>query len=189
MIKILEKTIDIRANYALAHVVRAVLLIGETNTGRERLMEKLGMNEAPARTLLNNLERNKVVKPTTRGHILTKRGRKLLAYLKKNISGPKKIETGLTLSKYNIAYLARGKAIKIRHGLEQRDQAILMGADGLTTLIYNERLRMAGVKWKVPKELNNVFDYRKGDVLLIGSAKDERTAEFAALNASIQLLR
>ena len=64
-----------------------------------------------------------------------------------------------------------------------------MGADGLTTLVYNDHLRMAGVKWKVPEELNKIFDYRKGDVLLIGSAKDGRTAEFASLNAAIRLLR
>lgn len=190
MIKTLDKTIDIRANYALAHVVKAILLIGEADTGRERLMKSLGLNEAPARTLLNNLERNKLVKATPKGHIFTEGGRKLFAYLRSNISGPEKIaKTPMTLSRHNIAYLVRGKATKIRHGIEQRDQAILMGADGLTTLVYNGHLHMAGVKWKVPEELNKIFDYRKGDVLLIGSAKDGRTAEFASLNAAIGLLR
>ncbi len=189
MIRLLEKTIDVRANYALAHVVKAVLLIGEANAGREKLMGKLGLNEAPARTLLAGLEKNGFVKPGAKGHTLTEKGKKILAYLNKNISGPKKLaKTELTLSRHNIAYLVRKKAGRIRHGLEQRDQAILMGADGLTTLVYKNRLSMAGVRWNVPKDINGVFDYKNGDVLLIGSGKDAKVAEFAALNAAIRLL-
>ena len=139
--------IDKRSGYSMVHVAKAILLIGENPLGREKLINKLGLNEAPVRTLLTRLEASGYVTPTARGHVLTKKGKKIFSYLKGNITGPKKIDVNkIALSKHNVAYLVKKRANKIRFGMEQRDEAIFLGADGLTTLIYNNGLVMPAIR-------------------------------------------
>lgn len=180
--------IDKRAGYTSAHVAKAIMIL-ESPCGRERLMNELKLNEASARTMLNGLQKNKFVEPTKKGHVLTRKGKRFLEHLKKNIVGPIEVEkNGITMSKYNIAYLVKKKASKIKFGLEQRDQAILLGADGLTTLIYKNRLIMPGMRWRVPKRLENIFSLERNDVILIGSASDKRIADLAALNSAVALV-
>ncbi len=191
MFKIIDNSIDIRANYASVHVVKALLLIDKEKCGRERLMKELALNEASARTMLRNLEKNGLIKSSYRGRLLAPRGRKFIEALNKKVSGPAMVmKTGITMSDCNIAYLVKNAARKIRKGVEQRDQAILMGAQGLTTLLHRKKLFMPGLeKWKVPREISSMFELKEDDVILIGSAKNAVKADLAALNAAINLLR
>lgn len=180
--------IDSRSSYSTAHATKAIVLIGTDVIGRERLMKRLALNEASVRTLLKRLEQNNYVMPGSKGHGLTAKGKKLFAYITKNIEGPKPInDKDVAVSKYNVAYLVRGRRNKIKAGLEQRDQAIPLGADGLITLIYDNGLVMPGIKLRVP-QLGGLFSFRNGDVLLIGSAKTEILADLAALNSAVRLL-
>jgi len=180
--------IDKRSGYSIAHAVKTIMLIGQNHIGRERLMKRLALNEASARTLLRRLEKQGYVTPGTAGHELTEKGKRLFLYVSKNVSGPKIIvDKKIAVSKYNVAYLIRHKTGKIRHGIEQRDQAIPLGAEGLITLVYDNGLVMPGLKLRVP-QLNNLFEFKDGDVLLIGSAKTEVLADIAALNSAIRLL-
>lgn len=191
MLKVIDDSIDTRANYASVHVVKAMLLLGKRMQGRESLMKELMLNEASAKTLLKNLEKKALIKSGYTGSCLTKKGLGFVALFNEKISGPAEIAiTGITMSDYNIAYLVRNAAPRIKKGVEQRDQAILMGADGLTTLVYRKKLFMPGLeKWKIPPELKNIFALKENDIILIGSAKNQRKADLAALNAAINLLR
>lgn len=181
---------DIRAGYTSVHTVKAVLILGERQCGRNILMKELSLNEAPIKTMLNRMKENGLIEMSYRGSILTKKGRVIFTSLRRNISGPMKIgRNSATVSKYNIAYLVRNAASRIKKGIEQRDQAILMGADGLTTLVYKKKLFMPGLeKWSTPAEIKNAFDAKENDVILIGSAKKESIADFASLNAALSIL-
>jgi len=179
--------IDKRSGFHRAHVVKAILLL-EKPMGRKKLMKELNLNEASTRTLIKTLEKNKIIKPSTKGCLLTKKGKKMLKLLKRNIRGPYEVEkSDITISKYNIAYIVRNKSGKINKGIEQRDEAIKIGADGLTTLIYDKTLRVPGVGRSV-KWLSKKLDIKERDVVLIGSAKDKHTADLAALYNAYLLL-
>jgi len=181
--------IDKRSGYSLAHAMKTIMLLGESPIGREGLIKKLNLNEASVRTLLGKLEKNGFVKKSTKGRTLTDKGKKTLSFLKKNINGPVTMgRTKIAVSKYNIAYLVRNKSKKIKKGLEQRDQAILMGAEGLTTVTYDRSLCVPGPNWKVPCTVRDLFDLKRGDVILIGSANRKDVADLAALNAALLLL-
>jgi predicted transcriptional regulator len=180
--------IDKRSGYSLAHAVKTIMFLAEETIGRDRLIRKLNLNEASVRTLLNRLEESGFVKKSNRGKTLTVKGEKFSSFLKKNIIGPFDVcRTKVTVSKYNIAYIVRKKSRKIRKGVEQRDQAIMMGAEGLTTITYDGSLHIPGLDWKVPDNIKNLFNLEKDDVILIGSAKSKDLADLAALNAALLL--
>ncbi len=184
----LHFTIDSRSGYSIAHVAKAIMVIGKNPIGREKLMKKLSLNEASARTLLKRLEKSGYVAATAKGHGLTEKGKCLFARISRNIIGPKSISAdGVAVSRHNVAYLVKNKEKKIRFGVEQRDEAIRLGADGLITLIYSNGLVMPGIKWRVSNSISKLFDFNNGDVLLIGSAKTENIAELAALNSALRL--
>lgn len=183
-IRFVEK-FDRRSGYSEPQILKALLALEEP-IGREKLMKELALNEASARTMLNFLRRKGLLKPTKRGHEPTEKCRRILKFLKGNIKGPIALgKMPITVGEKNIAYIVKNRASKIRYGIEQRDQAIIMGAHGMTTIIKKGRILMPGMK----KSINLSIDMDDGDVLLIGSADDEKTAEFAALYAAYLLLR
>jgi hypothetical protein len=103
----------------------------------------------------------------------------------------------LTVGPHNVAVLIKNVADSVKYGLEQRDAAIRAGALGATTLIFrNDRLTMPGVSKDVFQNIQPIHDMlvaklkpEENDVILIGSAYDNRTAEFAAKTAAVKLLR
>jgi hypothetical protein len=85
----------------------------------------------------------------------------------------------------------------VKTGVEQRDAAIKVGALGATTLIFNRgKLRMPLADEDVsPKDskvhslLISELQPSDNDIVIIGSANDESTAEIGALAAVLETLR
>jgi len=176
---------DRRSGYSEPHILKTLLSI-EGPIGREKLIKVLGLNEASVRTMMNFLRRRGLLKSTKRGHEPTKKCKRILKFLKTNIRGPIILEKmPIAMGEKNIAYIVKNKASKIRYGIEQRDQAIIMGAHGMTTIVKKGKILMPGMK----KSIDLNIDMKDGDVLLIGSANTNRIAEFAALYAAYLLLR
>ncbi|MFC2143515.1 DUF4443 domain-containing protein [Candidatus Aenigmatarchaeota archaeon] len=184
--------IDKRSGYTKVHIIKAMLLMMDAPLGRNKLMKELYINEATARTLLRKLEKNSIVVTTSRGHKLTKKGITLSRKYNTKIKGPYFIKkSNITVSKYNVAFIVKKSSSKIKLGIEQRDKAIKMDADGLTTIIKKSRFIIPSIEhWIIPKYIEKLFSSKcnKGDVVLIGSAKNKETAELAALSAAIELL-
>jgi len=179
--------IDNRAGYTAGHIIKAFLLFKKP-IGRNKLMKELYLNEASTRTLIKNLEKNKLIIPSVKGCILTKKGMVIFNYIKKNISGPYKLKKGkYGVSNFNIAYVFRKKANKIKLGLEQRDEAIRFGADGLTTLIYRKKLFAPGLPSHFIEGIE-IKDLKNNDVVLIGSAKSQKIAEISTLNVIYKMM-
>lgn len=180
--------IDKRSAYGVAHVIKALLLASEKPLGREQLAKELQLHVATSRTLLNYLVKKKLFAITPDGHVPTARCMRLVAHIRKHILGPRPVKkTAITLGMVNVAYLVKKRSRRIGNGMEQRDQAILMGATGLTTVVRNGRLRAPGYL-RVPKEIEALFDAKKGDVILIGSAESRNKADLASLYTAYSLL-
>lgn len=69
-----------------------------------------------------------------------------------------------------------------------RDIAVKSGADGAIILIYNGRLQTPQVDYEVNySELENLFDFRNNDVLVVSFASKTRNAESGALAIAVEL--
>lgn len=180
-----------RTLFIKAHLRRALELIGELGPiGRERLSSELEIGEGSTRTILDRLRKDGLVRSTSRGQVLTLKGRNELE------KEPRKflqLNAGrLTVGKVDVATIVKDASERIVNGIKQRDEAIKVGADGATVLIFEDD------KFRIPRlemELRpNIGDYLKrnfeisdGDVVIIGTAEDRELAEKGALAASESL--
>jgi predicted transcriptional regulator len=154
--------------------------------GRKRLMEKLGIGEGSMRTIMEQLRSRGLIISSRGGHSLTEKGRKLLG----TFPVFKWVDvTGLTVGKFSVATVVRGVAKKVGKGMEQRDEAIKVGADGATILVFKKgRLQFPDSFYDVRKKdsemIIDTFKPREGDVIVIGTARDVRLAEQGARAAA-----
>lgn len=186
-------------SFTEAHVLKALETIGKHRfVGRIRLSKELGSGEGTTRTLVKHLKREKLVEVSRKGIMLSESGKELLSKLRSHISEGVEIPPGaLTVGPHNFAVLVRNRGHAVKYGLEQRDAAIRAGASGATTLVYfQNRLTMPGVEEDVFKEASLIRKFlmsklspEENDAIIIGSAKDKRTAEFGARMSAIELLK
>lgn len=185
-------------SFTEAHVLKALEITSLTpGTGRKRLSEILGLGEGMTRTLLRHLRAEGLIAVSRKGLALTDRGRSISADLNALISvGVNIPASSLTVGSRNYAVLVRGAAYQIRSGVEQRDIALRAGAQGATTLVWDgSKLLLAGMK-VMPEGSEEAcssillkLDPKKGDVIVVGSASDDLTAELAAKAAALELLK
>jgi len=192
MISMLEKMVDIRASYSVIHLVKTIMLFSEKNIGRYGLVKELGLNEASVKTILKNLEKNKIAEPFATGYKLTKKGLLLAKKLKRKIPYISQMpENELMVGKYNTIVVVRNAAKKIRFGMEQRDAAIKVGAEGATTFVYKNKLLLPGVSLNVKgleKMLKEKFEMKNDDVIIVGTASSKQKSEEGALSAAVIIL-
>lgn len=192
MVNMFKGLIDVRASYSSVHIVKILFLLSEKPMGRFQLMKEMEMGEATIKTLVKRLKMNKLIKPSTKGHVLTEKGNELLKKILMKISKPIEIDTSeCTIGKYNTAILVKDSSKKVKFGIEQRDEAIKIGADGATTLVCNNnRLIFPGCNRKITeleKTLRNHFKVENGDVIIIGSGSTKKISEEASIKVALSL--
>jgi predicted transcriptional regulator len=204
LIGILEKTASKlgpgRAPYFVeVHVIKTLMVIGsEGPVGRVRLARTIVLSEGAMRTLLRHLERQGLIKTSKAGIALTEKGRKISSELQSEIGNTVEVpRSSITVGSFNIALLVKNGARAIKGGIEQRDAAIAIGAQGATTLILkNNELSMPLVNEDIFRDVPQIrerlmseFKPRENDVIVIGSAHDKLTAEFGAIAAALETLK
>lgn len=185
--------------FAEPHVVKALNIIStENQVGRISLAKKLRLGEGSIRTLAKHLEKEGLIETSRQGIALTELGRRFISRLRSNVSSAVEISRSpLTVGAFNIAILVKTASKAVRAGLEQRDAAIRMGAQGATTLVFTrQELTMPSAKENVfksipgiRKELVSQLKPHENDVIVIGSAGDKLTAEYGAIAAALETLR
>ncbi|QLJ52240.1 MAG: hypothetical protein Sv326_0065 [Candidatus Fermentimicrarchaeum limneticum] len=162
-------------------VLRAMWKL-EQRKGREKLSNELGIGEWSTRSILKFLKGEGIVNVTPMGYKLTEKGFGFLRELKKYA-----VDTGtfpptpLTLDKRSVGFLMRGK--KPCRVLDIRDEAVRMGASGITLLSSkNGRFRFVDSGDEVQSDyypalskIYSKFRFRDGDMLLLcfGDEKDK----------------
>lgn len=181
--------------YTAAHVLKALELIGSGyGVGRQQLARELKLGEGTARTLVRRLRGEALVEVSRGGMILTASGERLLSDLRRLMASTEVPETEVTVGSKNYAILVRGAEDRVRQGVEQRDAALMAGAKGATTLIYDGvRFHMPIAEIDLDPSLNRFLVDRlkpeRGDVAIIGTADDSSTAEIGARTAALELLK
>jgi predicted transcriptional regulator len=204
LIDILEKTASKlgpgRAPYFVeVHVIKTFMVIGsEGPVGRGRLARDIMLSEGAVRTLVRHLEHQGLIETSKAGITLTENGRKIYSELQSDIEGAIEVpRSSITVGPFNIALLVKNGAKGIKGGIEQRDAAIAIGAQGATTLIFKGNLLSMplvneDVFRNVPqvrKRLMSELKPKENDVIIIGSGKDKLTAEFGAIAAALETLK
>lgn len=178
------------------HLRKSLDLMSKAAIGRGALAKKLGLGEGSARTVVKILKAGRLIKTSRKGCELTKKGRALFKELQRHIIKIHKIEAGgLAVGKHAVAVLVRGAGNRIRHGVEQRDAALLAGARGATTIIYRGGKLCAPTisddlekdHPELAKKFLSIFDPKDNDVMIVGSADEEAAAERGAEAAAYTL--
>ncbi len=166
------------------------LISRQRRIGRKQVAAKLGIGEGSVRTILDYLKENGLIDSTRGGHALTEKGRATLGEPLEFVQ----INAGdLAVGRASVATIVRGAARRVKRGIEQRDEAIKVGAGGATVLVFKSgRLIFQGGFAKVGSEtgeaLKKALQPQEGDVIIIGAADDIATAE-AGARAAAQALR
>ena len=177
--------------FAEVHIRMALELIAKHGrVGRKQLAEELGVGEGSMRTILNQLKKQRLIISSRGGHALTSKGRRSLG---KPLEFVQIDAAGLTVSKVDVATIVRGAAKKVKRGIEQRDEAIKVGARGATVLVFKKgKLQFPDefieVEKKVSETLIRTFKPHEGDAIIIGTADDIASAEAGARAAARTLV-
>ncbi len=182
------------SSFTPAHVLIALegISLGKS-IGRQKLSRRLRLGEGMMRTLVRRLKALDLIETSRGGMSLTPVGESLLNELNGVIKAADFPSTPITVGVANFVVLVKGAASKVKRGIEQRDAAIIVGAQGATSLVMQDgRLRMPGMDETFDDEIERVIHERmeivEGDVLIIGSSNDSFLAEIGAKSAALMLL-
>lgn len=171
-------------------LVKALYLLSEKPLGRNHLIKALNLTEASTRTLMSKLKKQGFARNSTKGLVLTQKGRKTLEKILEKVSLAVKIKN-FEAGKHATAFQIHGAAKKIKLGVEQRDFAVKAGANGAIVLIYDKKkLKMPGVSYmqrrnkKLFEEIEEKFALKKNDVVVIAFALSAKVAEEAGWRAA-----
>lgn len=181
--------------YSEAHALKALEVIGSGNgIGRKGLSGELGLGEGTVRTLVSRFKEEALIEVSHAGMTLTSQGVNVLSHFRGLMEATPIPETSITVGSRDYAVLVKGAGNQINQGVEQRDAALLAGADGATTLLCDgERLWMPGMEGVLdPSTTGFLLERLKpesGDVIVIGTSDNHVSAEVGAKSAALNLIK
>ena len=177
------------------HVLKALWHLHDSRRlGRIELSQKLGIGEGSTRKLLTYLDSMDCTSASRQGIALSGYGAETIESLGLLAS---KMDAGpLTVGKQDFCVKLSNLSDRISHGLEQRDEAIKVGAMGATTLVFfRDELRLPdgfdveGAEPDISTGLKDTFELIEEDVLFIGTADTREKAEDGAFDAAVWTLK
>jgi predicted transcriptional regulator len=175
------------------HILKALWHIQQLEPlGRKELSEQLGIGEGSARTLISYLEEKGWAKTARQGISLSDGGH---ALLEKIGIMAKEVHAGkITVGEVDFAIRLRNCASRVSNGIDQRDEAIKVGASGATTLLFRKKLvftdgfDVAESDSRAARVLSQDFELAEGDVLIIGCSPEPGRAMDGAFAAAVLTL-
>ena len=192
-----EKAPGPALTFTSLHLIKVLELIAEGPIGRGKLAKKLGIGEGTIRTIIKRLKDSNLIEISKNGCHLTNFGKNFWKKFKEKI--PKKVfleKNEFSLAEYTVAVLIKKCGDKVRIGMQQRDAAIMAGAEGATTLVVkDEKIILPGVSDNVAKDypvayrqIVELLKPEHDDVVIVGTGETKEKAEYGALAAALTLL-
>ena len=179
-------------DFTKAHILYAMILLRDQRIGRKQLAEELHLGEGTIRTILSRLQDMGLIEISRPGVTLSDTGNEYLNAVTGVLMWKPLPDTEITVDEINWAVIVRGASSRIRLGVEQRDQALIHGATGATTMIYQkEAWVLPGIDEEVEDQILkslSEFDPNENDVAVIGTSSNGFTATLGALAAALDLL-
>ena len=220
-LKPLFESLTIRPTFDYVHVILSLFIFGENpeGIGRYRLKDELQIGSGTAKSLVKKLKdvSEFIVVPDEgtrkrKGHVLTKKGDKFFAKVKKKIPLLEKADItflkDIIIEPENVNpyfCLVKNATKKIKNGIEQRDAAIKVNGSGATCLVYNgkdiifpskyidnsseeqKKINQKTLKYFTSKIEKAKVLFEKNDVIIIGLGENLQISRLAALNAALTL--
>ncbi len=220
-LKPLFESLTIRPTFDYVHVILSLFIFGENpeGIGRYRLKDELQIGSGTAKSLVKKLKdvSEFIVVPDEgtrkrKGHVLTKKGDKFFAKVKKKIPLLEKADItflkDIIIEPENVNpyfCLVKNATKKIKNGIEQRDAAIKVNGSGATCLVYNgkdiifpskyidnsseeqKKINQKTLKYFTSKIEKAKVLFEKDDVIIIGLGENLQISRLATLNAALTL--
>ena len=174
-------------NFAKTDILRCFLRF-KKNIGRQELAKDLELGEGTVRTILAALKSKKFLDSTKRGHFLSKKGEEILTEIYGSISAPKSISIKNIYPDFKKIAILIKNAPNFKKLYRLRDIAVKNGADGALILKFDEKLYAPeSDNTQEYAELEEYFDFKKNDVLVVSFSNEKKKAENGALAIAIEL--
>lgn len=180
--------------FQLFHVLQ---LVSKRTLSRAKIAEQLDVGEGTIRTILGRLVDADLVKISTVGCKLTDNGLYVCREFDRVFPKWGRFSwTELTPSAFNYSFVIRDAADKVGSGIEQRDNAIVVGATRALVFVFqNGRLRINSVSDDVekvfPKAARQILlelKPQENDAIVIATGETPLKAMHGAFAASWSLL-
>ena len=176
------------------HVYKTLSVLSDgTRKGRKQLADKVGVGEGSMRTIVECIRDKGYIDVKQTGIKITKKGSEFFNTIPLQIYTLG--ESDLVHGKSGVAVQVKGVASKIGSGMEQRDRAMIAGADGATTVLVKKgKLQIPGdidlesIYPDTASTLNKLFDLEDEDIVIIGTSAQLECAEEGAVAAALDLL-
>jgi hypothetical protein len=186
-------------SFTNSHLLLVLLEIGESGTiGREALAKRVELGLGAIRTILRKMKEKRYLKASGYGSSLTTKGKQAYSLARQIMPKLTGVQgSSITVGKEQVAVLIRGKAAKVKGGIEQRDAAIRMGASGATTyIIRDSRFTVpkgsqdceADFPSKVWKTLRKELLPAAGDTIIVCGSDDRIKSTLGAINAALTII-
>ncbi len=192
-----EKAPGPSTTFSMFHIFFALELMAQKTIGRNKLAEKLNVGEGAIRTIISRLKDADLIVTAKEGCRLTEKGQKTWAKFEELFPTRVEIEkTELTHSDYNYAFLVKNSGQKIGSGIEQRDAAIMGGANRAIAIVSrNGHLVIDSVSGSIEKEFSEAaakilrkLKPEDNDVIIIAGAETPVKAKRGAFAAAWVLI-
>lgn len=179
--------VDKRSDYTIIDIVRILIALNKKPMGRINLMKELGLGEATIKTMIKRLKGEGVVNYSTKGQVLTKKGRLIAEEFARKISSFHDIEIPSISKTSCIVFVVRNSASKVKLGIEQRDEGMKLGVNIITLVYEGGKVRFPGTGETV-KDIEEKMDLKGGDVIIISSGKKGWEMERGGIAAALTLI-
>jgi len=175
-------------NFDGIDILRVLFMMSDRPVSRSEITEKLCIGEGSVRTILDTLKEKRLLDSTQKGHMLSDAGNNLIKKIKAIIDLPKEITIASIYPELNKYSLLLRKHDKREINYKVRDVAVKEGSEGAMIFEYDESLILPGVQTKLKfKEIEEQYDLKKGDIVVVSLAKDIETGTRSALAVSLYL--
>ncbi len=192
-----EKAPGPSTTFSMFHIFYALELMAQKPIGRNKLAKELGVGEGAIRTIINRLKEAQLISTAKEGCRLTPKGREIWQKFEELFPQRAEVEkTELTHGDYNFAFLIKNSGQKIKSGIEQRDAAIMGGAQRAIAIVSKQgHLSIDAISNSVEKEfpdaakkiLKNLTP-QDNDVIIIAGADSAIRAKRGAFSAAWVLI-
>jgi len=176
------------------HVYRTLMVLSDQKRkGRKHIAEAVGIGEGSMRTIIEYLRDLDMIDIRQTGVKITRHGNAFLSDLP--IKTANIGHGSIAVGQECVAVQMSNNGNKIKLGVEQRDSAIMAGAEGATTLVVRDGRLIVPPDYIIDEhdpglasKLRETFNVREGDAIIIGTASTVAKAEDGALAAAFDLL-
>lgn len=177
-----------------AHIYYALsVLYDHERMGRRALADSIGIGEGSLRTMIATLKDWDLIDISRGGVAITRIGREFFSSIDLDIVDVPQSE--YVVGTFQRGVVVRGFAERVTNGMEQRDTAIIAGADGASVFVVRDGSLIMPPAWMMEEKdlefaslIRGSVPLDEGDVLIISGAEDPDIATVSAIAAGLGLM-